>query len=213
MKTTLYQRLRKTDNLNEGLSKHIKTFNDGLKGFVDLEGFQDVSIKTPEVDISRIQRRAFENYATNEILNSAIYGERPIEKSVEELSSHLRGISKILPHRKDKQHNARVKELGQLVGYTRNLEKSGLFVPDNIVTIPTYMTTLSFGIGYFLSGYLFKPDTDPEMINAYQTILPTAMSILFSTFGTLGLISELRTIPRSLKEQAKYIDDKIEKLF
>ena len=196
MKTTLYQQVREIESIDETLR--------GL----------DSSSKT---DVLKLQRELFKKYEENPVLYDAIKGKQTIGESLEELSQINKGIRKILPWRKDKSHNKRLKQLGELVSEPYHLRADGIFNPDNLITVGAETMAVVIGLGYLLSKYLItlNPELSPEelqeMLHLTRVIVPVATSAVAAPI--LGLVSNVRRFDPLPRHEAKYLDKKVTEFY
>jgi len=121
-----------------------------------------------------------------------------------------KGIRKILPRRKDKIHNERINQIGKLIKKPYQLEKNGLFFPDNIINFMVEVGALSFLVSP--SGNLLLNKISSQQKEIFNLYIP-----LFLT-GTLGvgLGSLVNSYFRSGKlpfDEAKYVDAKIKEFY
>jgi len=157
----------------------------------------------------------FQGYERNPIFNDAITERQSIEKSLEELAKDNKGIGKILPWRKDEEHNKRLEQLGELVTEPYHLHKGGIWMPDNLITISAETTAMAFGISYFTFRYLTNLDALPEEtiqgIKTMKILLPTTISILTSAF--FGLLLNSRRYNNLPIDEARYLDEKVKEFY
>ena len=136
---------------------------------VELEAYDTPGERLPHVmDVLAAQGGVImRDYGQNPIVTQAVDGERAIESSLREIDEINRGFGRILPWRKDAQHNSRVDQIEEVVGGVGHLRALGRFYPDNLVNVVGYVGLISFGSANFLSSYFgLNPDmgTDLEKI-------------------------------------------------
>ena len=188
-------------------AKYVEEINNTLKTL-------NVS-NQDQIDVTKFHKTLFEKYNTNPIMHDAIHGRQTIGKSIEELGNINKGIKKFLPWKKDKIHNQKLKELGELVSTPFQLYTYGIFNPDNFITAATEVTGLCFGTTYLFCK-LIEPSISINTIEAqhlldYRLAFSSIMStILAPSLGFFMSSARFRSLP---KNEAKYLDEKIEKLF
>lgn len=196
MKNTLYREAREIERLAE----RVRCLDDSYA-----------------LETSGLQKRLFEKYENNQVLYDAIQGNQSIEESVVELGEVNKGIRKILPWRKNKGHNERLEQLGELVSEPYHLHTSGIFMPDNLITTLAEGTAISFGVSYLMSKYLIvpNPDVSPEEIGQIKHLVEFIFPAVGS--GTIGLIlgwgMNLRRFNRLPTDEAKYLDGKVQEFY
>ncbi len=126
---TLYDQLSRIENMN--------LFLNGLGSRINVED---------------IQKKVFQQYESNPVLHDALLGKQTITQSLEELAEINKGVKRFLPHRKNKIHNERVEQMGELVPGVYNLTTRGILYPDNFVTTCLETVALSFGTVFLVSS-------------------------------------------------------------
>ncbi|MBU0894437.1 MAG: hypothetical protein KKF48_05180 [Nanoarchaeota archaeon] len=196
MKATLYRQAKDIERMDEKL-RDLNSSN--------------------QVDVAELQRNLFQRYESNPVLYDAMQESQSIEESVAELGQVNRGIRKILPWRRNKGHNERLKQLGELVSEPYHLHTSGIFMPDNLITTGAEVTAMAFGVSYLMSRYLLSPNPDvsPEEIqqtmHVFDVVLPTVMSALMAPM--FGLLTNMRRFTGLPTEEAKYLDGKVQEFY
>jgi hypothetical protein len=185
---TLYERVKYVERIDENL-KNLVSYN--------------------QIDLSELQRKIFQIYDKNPVLYDAIQKKQTIEESLEELGKVNKGIRKILPWRKDKIHNERLEQLGELISEPYHLHTSGIFAPDNLITAGAEITAMAFGSSYFLLEYLFPPS--PNLDPHFKVVMATSLSALF--VPTLGLGMNLNRFSKLPRDEAKYLDEKVQEFY
>jgi hypothetical protein len=169
-----------------------------------------------QIDVAELQRNLFLRYKGNPVLNDAIQGRQSVEDSLEELGQVNAGIRQILPWRKNKEHNERLKQLGELVTEPSHLRTYGIFVLDNLITTQVELTAMAFGLSYLMSRYLYPPNpgVSPEeyqqTMHVLQVTMPTAMSAMAPVFGLLANVRRFTGLPT---DEAKYLDGKVQEFY
>jgi hypothetical protein len=162
-----------------------------------------------QINVTELQRTLFKRYESNLVFGNAVLGSQTIEETLEELGQVNKGIKKILPWKKDKFHNYRLEELGELISTPYHLETNGIFMPDNLITAGAEITAMAFGSSYFLLEYLFAPS--PNLDPHFKVVLATSMSALLAPAVGLGInMNRFSKLPR---DEAKYLDEKIQEFY
>ena len=218
MTHTLYQKLTCAETLNSKIRSNIDDFKEIMRPFEDLPGFLPISInEIPTIDIFETQRSLLRNYEDNPIFYDAIHGKQSLSESLEELAEVNKGVRKFLPRRRNKAHNERIGQLGELISRPNQLKAYGILALDNIVSMAVVLSTITFGAAYLLNSFLSPESSatvDPEkqvylnkVIEFYMPAITLALTIPLFGFDAYKKRSE--TLPF---DQAKYLDGKI-KLF
>jgi hypothetical protein len=169
------------------------------------------------IDVPTLQRNLFQRYEGNPVLYDAMHNKQTIEESLEELGRVNKGMRKILPWRKNKGHNQRLEQLGELVSKPYHLHTDGITSPDNLITAGAEFTAIAFGISYVLSKSLITPNPDmsPEefqqTMHFLQVVVPTAMSVILAP--SFGLIMNSRRFEGLPTNEAKYLDGKVQEFY
>ncbi|HRZ85623.1 MAG TPA: hypothetical protein P5277_02475 [Candidatus Paceibacterota bacterium] len=174
-------------------------------------------------DISNNAYTIFDQYKQNELLNNALNNVQTIEESVKELGEFVKPKSILLPWGflptgKNKIHNKRIKQLGELVTEPSHLYARGIFCPDNLLTISTYAAIGSIGLFKLLSYDSQDITSDivsPEKLSLMKYNLNVMSSLglfsLITLFGGGGVSLE-RSSGLPLNE-ARFIDKEIDKYY
>jgi len=221
MASSLYDRLIETEKLNGRLHVVVDEFQEALKKFEGLPGYSPyILYSVPYIDISAVQRDLISKYENNPVLEDAIVGRMSIEDSLQELAQVNKGIRKILPRRKDKVHNTRLKHLNDLMPGTDGLQSYGILFPDNFFTAAIETTALAFVSTYAYAAILLPhayinptPELIAEQVKFSQTVMPAMFSVLtapliglacnfrrFSSFGATLPVGEARYLDRRVQE-------------
>lgn len=216
-KPTLYERLRTAEMHDIHMEDRIKEFNQDMKEFENIHGYQDISIKEiPELDIDNYQRSLIIEYRDNEYLDNAISGTIPLKKTFEELSKNFTGIRGFFPKLKDEEHNKKVETLSELIPHTENLVTKGVFNPDNLTTGAAYGFAVGLAVAFAVP--LATPLVSNNPVNLVEEVSKFVKDakpfIGFLSVGgsALGGFSSGLLNLNVLRNQACYIDRKIEKL-
>lgn len=182
MTATLYERYQKIQETNT-LSKEYSGF-----GLRNLEG---------------VERDLFQEYENNPVFYDAIHGRQTIEESLEELALVNKGIRKILPWKKDEEHNERLKQIGELVTKPFHLRTAGIFCPDNFITTFLEVTPLLYGFGCLINQYSPFPASSPGEILMLSASFGLIMGV-GTNFGRRGKLPI---------DEAKYLDEKVKEFY
>lgn len=216
MPETLYFNLKDTEKINDTLKSRVRDLKTMFERFESLPGFEQfVEIgEIPEINVPEYQREIIQKYQPNYFLNQALDGEKPIEKNLEELSKINKGIRKILPRRKNPEHNQKVESMEKLIGMCRHLKAKGIFVLDNLVT--GYV----FGVGLtsIMTNLVAISGTDPSLSQQEyifaRYLLPFLFGVVLTPAQFIRSPHFSNLNPNSnLKERAQYLDKKIEELY
>ncbi len=176
----------------------------------DLKGFD-------QIDVAELQGILFQRYERNPVLYDSIKGRLSVEESLDELAEINKGVRKIIPWRKNKAHNERFEQLGELVSAPHHLKTRGIFMPDNFFTAGVEVAVVAFGITYLLSTITLtpNPDASPEEIKKmffdYRVVLPATFSSVMSPF--LGFVLNLVRLDKVGKDEVRYVDTKVRELY
>jgi hypothetical protein len=193
MRETLYSQLTDVEEMNEKLKE----------------------LKNPNlIDVPSLQKELFECYEKNPVLYDAMQDKQSVNESLEELTQINKGIKKILPWRKDKVHNERLKQMGKLIYSPSHLYTTGIFTPDNLITTGVYTTAMAFGMFWLFEPSLTFNPTSKVVQELFQFKVPLATSALMAPlFGLMTNFPRFNNLFSISKEQAKYLDGKVEEFF
>jgi len=216
---TLYEDLQATAEINETLNHTFQSLRKNVERIGRRHPLiaEIVIPETPEIDVSEAERDCIEQNRGNFCLDIAISSDMSLERRLEELDKKFRGFRRFIPHRKGPIsatfHNREVEKMGELID-ADHLRKRGLFAPDNFLSASGYATATVFGI----SNLIQLSNQNPEQIELASRDLiyiPLILSIFLAPF--VGGICQIergdRKYRAGIKEQAKYIDNKIAELF
>ncbi len=162
------------------------------------------------LDLSDFRHKAFQTYDNNPILDHALSGRKTIEETLEEMSGPNARISKLLPWKKDEEHNKMVRYLGQLVRYPQHLETKGMLSLDNAIA-----GVVCSGIfaGIVAGAYAAMSEISPEVesLGPDSAQLGTVLTSISSPLLALGFT--MRRDGDLPIDQARYIDEKIRELY
>ncbi|MFA5953290.1 MAG: hypothetical protein WC812_01730 [Candidatus Pacearchaeota archaeon] len=215
MEKTLYSELKESERINIAISEDYSNFVKSFKNKYRIE-IPPLG-KFNGIYIPDYQKQIMSYYENNPVFCDAINGKISIEDTLNELSVVNKGIRKILPRRKDKAHNERIKQLGKLISEPSQLQKNGLLCPDNFLGFTLWGAGASFSIISPLFKIMLNPaQASPEEIENLNKIFNVYLP-LYST----GAISVFGGIPMNLKqrfgklpfEEAKYVDAKIKEVY
>ena len=215
---TLYENLKEAESLPDELASELTETLQSLGRFAGKSGFTMPSIDTGSIDVEAEQRKVFAKYRANRVLIMATRGV-PVEETLVEVSTVNDGLRRVLPRRKDENHNRIVTDLGQLVGYTRHYQCNGLLALDNVISGSMLMTALGVLVtsGFAALRYFGNPNIGPNDMSQliYDASITLQYSLCLSAImgpiagGSIG--SQRREGPYPITE-ARYIDNKIEEL-
>lgn len=221
MKQTLYQKIKESEKLNDRLKVDVKKFQESLESFKNLPGYSRISLgEIPEINVFAVQKNLIEEYKNNPVLRDAIQGKISIEDSLSELAQVNRPIWRLFPRRKNKAHNERLDQIGELLGYPYHLKTRGIFIPDNFIGGIAMCATVGYGISnilFYLSEGL-APNADYIQIAGEITSLNnmrTAFPALFTlVLGPIlgGMMQGDRSGNLPIDE-AKYLDGKVKEVY
>ena len=206
------------DKLQRGIGEFqtlLKTYGNfpgyqALPEYKNLSGFSAISSKDiPKIDIFKVHKNIMDEYTDNPVFHDSVTGEKTIEQTVIELGQVNKGIRKILPRKKNKIHNERLEQVGNLVGYSSHLEALGIWVPENLIW---GLGAAALGIAsvYLAVGNLIPPD---QVIGNSKSPWG-ALGVLYSVAGpALGICLQTKRLGHLPIEKAKYLDQKIEELY
>lgn len=162
-----------------------------------------------------LQRALFETYEKNPVFHDAMQGKLSIEESVKELGQVNKGIKKFLPWKKNKEHNKRLEQLGELVSGPYHLKTIGIFMPDNLITAGLEFAVFGFVAGYYAAQLLTNSPTNPEEVQQLHDIqinLAKATSLGVGLVGGL-LVNSINRFKKLPINEAKYLDGKIQEFY
>jgi hypothetical protein len=158
----------------------------------------------------------------NPVFHDAICGVQTVEDSVSEIGEYVRGKRRFLPWGflpigKNKSHNNRINQIGELVPKPSNLYCSGIFVPNNLATVSAYGALGAVGLYSLLSNEsqgitneLIKPIV-VNQINHNFNILTSLGLLGLVSLG--GLATSFERPPKKDLElpldEARYVDSEI----
>lgn len=156
------------------------------------------------IDIYEATQKLFKQYEGNPVFDDAIKGKQSLEESLDELTQINKGIRKILPWRKDRVHNERLSQLGELISEPEHLRAKGIFIPNNVVSLGVFGETLVVGACYAM-----------EKINGlnYGELLswaPAQSAVFLGVAGVMFNIQRLMPLPT---QEARYLDAKIKEVY
>ncbi len=214
---TLYQRLKKVETLETDLKEKVSDVLRFLDPYVILHKDPMVKIDIFNIDVEVIQRNMINEYRPNAVLDDAILGNWTIEQSLMDLSQVNKGWRKILPWKKDEEHNQRLESFKGLISYPQQLRTDGVFYPDNLIT-----GTLEVGLGCLVFSYIIariiavpNPEMSAEEIQGMNHVIHYVVPGI--TSGLLGPIvgfsTNLNRFNNLPIDQAIYLDQKIDELY
>jgi len=213
MSETLYQRLIRVDSI-ESTQRELERLGDERRDFETVTGFGGRHIENIlPYDCQASRKRDMGQYEENPVFRDAIKGRQSIEESLKELAQINQGIRKILPRRKNRAHNERLEQLGQLISIPDSFSADGILIPDNVITGSVEATAALFTVYSFCELIWPKiTNTDFPMSLKDMLFFSVTPSLLFG-----GLINFLRSFyplqGGSFFEEAKYVDQKIQEFY
>nr|MBA4405549.1 hypothetical protein [Nanoarchaeum sp.] len=200
----------------------VMTLYDRLKLFEKLGGkFDELCEELPRPKPileffhsrdSEVQKRIISAYENNTVLDDAINGRQSIDDSLSELAEINKGWKVMLPRRKNKSHNKKIEQLGELITEPRGLISRGLFYPDNAVSLTCYAAIAFTLLEKVALNYGWVAGSNP--IEIAKTLGDFANTSVIGSLGT-GLICGFdgERTNRLPHDQAKYLDEKISELY
>jgi hypothetical protein len=185
----------KLDFLMEVLSNRLVEVEEMAKHFIIYKGLNQINV--PET-----QREIFGEYEANPILNDALLGRQTVAESLEELAQVNKGAKRFFPHKKNKVHNERVKQMSELVPDVENLRTKGIFYPDNLVAgIGIGLTACATGLGLsFLLTQYYSP----------KILVASSIIIIPATICAGAFYNREKQLPRN---EARYLDGKVSQFY
>jgi hypothetical protein len=194
-----------------------------LPGLIDVGNYQKVLLEQGRKD-SFILDEAIKSRTTKD------GGHMTLTERLEDLARVNKGFfRKILPRKKDEEHNELVYEMQSLIStYDNSLEglyKKGVLYPDNIVTGVGYGVLTIASLARLVTPSVFafltnSPDfNNEELLAAHNQMLDTITKVYLPvvagvTFGSgLGVVLGKDRFEKVSFEQTEYIDKKIEQLY
>jgi hypothetical protein len=164
------------------------------------------------------QKKVILSYKGNQLFSKVLQKNTTLEEIAAGLSQVNKGIRYFLPHRKNKEHNQKVKALGELVPNAYNYRTNGFFYPDNYITMHLY-SALTIGAACAGTLQLLTPHTFWESMRSlglsagvllyYVTATPLA-SLRFTNDCRGPFIQRNKDTPITY---ARDIDNKVKELF
>jgi hypothetical protein len=190
-------------NADEKVNLDVYKNLPGFKGFI--------GESTLFVDWEECEKCLMKPYESNPVFSDAMNGRLSIEESLKDLARIRQGMRVLLPWRKNRVHNDRLSQIGELVTYPHYLRTSGIFFPDNIVTATVESAPLVYAMAYGFFNFLM-PELDPNLVStheikrAFETTVPWFITAFTPLTGLL--INQMRFTDIPIHE-AKFLDDKI----
>jgi len=157
------------------------------------------------------QQSLLQKYEENPIFLEAIQKRKTIEENLAELSQVNRHIFQLLPRRKNKLHNERVEQMGELISSTYQLKTRGIFAFDNAVNGVIVGGLIGY-LGIHVLAWLFGQGEDPSVVKSNtDKILPFATFLSAACGGSMEHGAKRRgDLPF---KEAKYLDEKIKEFY
>lgn len=220
---TLYERLQKAETINERLKTAVTKFADELVVFNESTDSEAVKrllpdMETlPKISVPDYQRKIIESSTANHILLNALRREQTVIEKLEELSERYVPGPRFLPRRKNYEHNHEVEQLAELVQDANAFETRGFFSLDNFMSGASLGAALAYVFGGGIVALRAVADVENTQNDetALLAFLPAATAfcygLAFSLIGKDGGKYDSDIV--RVKEQANYIDTKIEELY
>ena len=202
---TIYDALQETDTLNDLLLNKVKTFNTEVSKFVELPGYENISIEQiPHLDIPEIQRNLIDAHKNNHYLDQVLKGKDSFVNSVTEVYNRKhKGWRRWFPIRKDEEYNREIKELDEILKTDLKITSDSEFTKH--ISIGAFYTVGSFAIFAPLIWSLGN-------YNTMEPYVPLMVSVFMGVAG-FGLATAAKILnPKALQIKAEYLDKKIEDL-
>jgi hypothetical protein len=168
----LYYELKWADNINKHIADAVKDMHNILDTYKGLPGYHNrcMVIQRPTINTHEVQRSILKKYRHNTALVNAIRKKETVKDALERVAQENTGLKKIIPRKKDKEHNKEVESLECLVGDLEFLKCKGYHAPDNFFTLAAYTIGLGLAGGMLLHGLVFSgiPETISEFVTAAQ---------------------------------------------
>lgn len=179
-----------------------------------------IELNSPnQIDVIGLQRSLLQSYEENPVFYDAIKGKMTIEDSLNELAQINKPVRRLFPRRKDKVHNRRIEQIGELITRSFHLKTKGILGFDNFVGV-TAMTALgcyslfNLTIPYVVNGLC--GETNPIETQQFAIFMKNIITPVI-TLGTSPFMGVLAQIERSTgglpTDEAKYLDDKIKDFY
>lgn len=202
---TLYDALRETDRLNKALQANVGLFNDELHRFVNLPGYEDISIEQiPKLNIPEIQRELIEVHRNNQYLNQVLEGKNSFVNIVTELHHRKhKGWRSWFPIRKDEEYNKEIKEFDEIL-------KTGFettFISELVKPVSSFALFSLVGLGLGSMPLL-------EHTNYMGIVYCPLIFGILTGLVTGGFVAATSTITNQyfFQNEAEYLDKKVEDL-
>lgn len=202
MVETLYDKLDDFESL-------ACSFNEIFNGLPVSESY----LKLLHEGDLKFQKRIISDYENNPVLNDAVEGRQSISDSLSELAQINKGWKVMLPRRKNKAHNERIEQMGELISEPSGLITRGLFYPDNAVSLTCYTAVALTILEKVLLNYDLLVGNNP--IEIAKSLRDFAKTSVVGSIG-MGLICGWSDNERTTKlpfGQAQYLDEKILELY
>jgi hypothetical protein len=197
---SLYQQLIATQN------KILKEYNrDRASINFEKDNIKDILL--------REQKKIIEKYGENPYVHDALSGTKSLRVATEELAISFKGIRQFMPRTIDKELNARIEVLEEVIPNAYRLSTRGVYFPDNIITGGVY-AGLAFQFMTELFIQLYQPVAPKGAIAELKRInyfaSPFMITALAPVFGFF-LNTTFRGKKKALRE-AVFIDHKINEI-
>jgi len=160
-----------------------------------------------QINISGTQREIFREYESNPVLHDALVGKQTVAESLEELAQVNKGAKRFLPHRKNRVHNERVRQMSELVPDVETLMTKGIFYPNNAVAGIVGAGAIALGTAFVI--FKLSGTNDNEMTQRWNVAYPSIMFPILAVFGSAAL-NRSKHLPRN---EARYLDEKVTEFY
>lgn len=210
---SLVDKLRYVETYNKKLDSLVEEYNNTfIKQFNLQDEFQITQEDIPYIDISRIQRDIIDRKLKerNDVLKHAVQKRKSIEDSLYDLSRDNKGFLRFLPKYPDKEHNEKVDELIDLIGY-RNIMESALYKNLFCLLTKPVISPFIFGtFGYMIGLCVVNIINFPKPVQNNIILAHSIFGFFQGALITTKVTSKNENLPW---KDAKYLDDKIKELF
>lgn len=161
------------------------------------------------------QRDLLTRSESNPVFYDAVQGKMSIEDSLSELSKVNQGIYRVLPRFKNKAHNERLKNLGELIRFPHQLRTGGVAIFDNLIGGAAMGGVILATTNELMKYILINNSVSPVQIDESKSmidIIVLGYSVFAVPLGAAITHSLGRTGELPFKE-AKYIDSKIKEFY
>tara|TARA_Y100000310_G_scaffold289971_1_gene316791 strand:+ start:33 stop:629 length:597 start_codon:yes stop_codon:yes gene_type:complete len=197
MKATLYEQAKDVERMDEKL-RDLNSSN--------------------QIDVIELQRNLFQRYEENPVFYDAMQDRISIGDSLSELAQINKSGKRFFPRRKNKSHNERIEQIGELISNPHYLKTHGILIPDNFVGGIALVAACAYGVSNLVMPYLMgevDPNIDPAEIQnrmeSMKTVMPAFMTLVMGPFFGTGMqLQRSGSLPVG---EAKYLDEKVQEFY